>query len=332
MKAGRILGAVLGAAVLILCGLPAVPGAQARSLKAIYSTPTASEGALWIARDAGFFKKHGLDVDLIFVQGGSASAAAIISGQVQFGVLSPVSTVNSDLGGADLVMVANLASRMTNEIVARSGLLHPQDLKGKRIAIGRRGSSSDFVTRFALARFGLVADRDYQLIQAGGSSDRLAAIASGAADAGTITPAGHEKAQKMGFHTAYNIAAHKIPYSDAAVIMKRSFLKENRGVAKRIVEAVAEATHYYKTNTEGSLKIIAHYLRLKPELARYDYQLSSAGAPRNLRFAPQILETIREAVAEQRPDAKGTSMSRFVDDSFAAQLESSGFISRLYRP
>jgi len=330
MKLRGTFPALLVAGALALGGLGGSL-VEAQSIKAIYSTPTASEGALWIAKEAGFFKKQGLDVELIFVQGGAASAAAIISGQVHFGVLSPVSTVNSALAGADMVMVGNLSSLMTNEIVAREGIQRPEDLKGKRIAIGRRGSSSDFVTRFALKKFGLEADRDYHLIQAGGSSDRLAAIQSGAADAATITPAGHKKAQAMGFKVAYDIASYKVPYSDAAVVVKRDFIRENRDLIKRILAGFGEATHYFKTNREGSLKILSKYLRLTPELAEYDYRLSSQGAPRNLRFTPEILNTIREAVAEQRPEAKNAPMSRFVEESLIGELESGGFIDRLYR-
>lgn len=330
MRIERFIWAFAAGVFLFLAGLDSTP-VEAQSIKAIYSTPTASEGALWIAKEAGFFRKQGLDVEMIFVQGGAASAAAIISGQVQFGVLSPVSTMNSALAGADMVMVGNLSSLMTNEIVAREGIQRPEDLKGKRIAIGRRGSSSDFVTRFALKKFGLEADRDYQLIQAGGSSDRLAAIQSGAADAATITPAGHKKAQGMGFKVAYDIASYKVPYSDAAVVVKRDFIRENRDQLKRVLAGFAEATHYFKTNREGSLKILAKYLRLTPELAEYDYGLSSQGAPRNLRFAPEILNTIREAVAEQRPEAKNAPMSRFVEESLIGELESGGFIDRLYR-
>lgn len=330
MKLRMIFSALLVGGILVLGGLGGA-SIEAQSIKSIYSTPTASEGALWIAKEAGFFQKQGLDVEMIFVQGGAAAVAAIISGQVQFGVLSPVSTVNGALAGADMIMVGNLSSLMTNEIVAREGITRPEDLKGKRIAIGRRGSSSDFVTRFALKKFGLEADRDYQLIQAGGSSDRLASVLSGGADAATITPAGHKKAQSMGFNVAYDIAAGKVPYSDAAVVVKREFMRDNRDLLKRILMGFAEATHYFKTNRDGSLKILAKYLRMTPDLAEYDYRLSSQGAPRNLRFAPEILNTIREAVAEQRPEAKNVTMNRFVDESLDTELESSGFIDKLYR-
>src|SRR5512145_2140022 len=71
-----------------------------------YSAQAGSLAPIWITKDAGIFKKHGLDVELLFIPGGPTAAAALLSGEVPITVVGGPAVISSNLAGSDLVMIA----------------------------------------------------------------------------------------------------------------------------------------------------------------------------------------------------------------------------------
>ena len=76
-----------------------------------YSAQAGSLAPIWITKEAGIFKKHGLDVELLFIPGGPTAAAALMSGEVPITVVGGPAVVSSNLAGSDLVMIAGIANK-----------------------------------------------------------------------------------------------------------------------------------------------------------------------------------------------------------------------------
>src|SRR5688572_21597316 len=102
------------------------------------------------AKEAGIFKKHGLDVEIVYIPGGSTVVQAMLSGGVQFGRGSATEVVSSHLAGYPLKILAALINKFVYSFVTSLEISKPQDLKGKAVAVSRFGSGSDFITRMAL--------------------------------------------------------------------------------------------------------------------------------------------------------------------------------------
>ena len=92
--------------VLFLQCFFALPPAKAEKVHFSYSSLTGSQSPLWVAREAGFFKKHNIDADLVYIPGGSVDVQALLSGELQMGTSGPGAVIRSNLAGADLVYVA----------------------------------------------------------------------------------------------------------------------------------------------------------------------------------------------------------------------------------
>src|SRR5579884_1856206 len=148
---------------------PAAPPAAA--------APTAS--ALWVAKDAGFFAGEGLDVDLLFVAGGSALVNAVIAGDTPYAGLTGLASVNSYLAGADTIAIAAIVNYLPYHLMVRPEVQSGADLRGKPLAIARLGSASDFAARYLVQSLGLDPERDVSLLQVGDQAGRLAALDAG---------------------------------------------------------------------------------------------------------------------------------------------------------
>ena len=108
-----------------------------------YSAQAGSLAPIWITKEAGLFKKHGLDVELLFIPGGPTAAAALLSGEVPISVVGGPAIVSSNLAGSDLVMIAGIVNTFAFQIVSVKSITAYQQLKGKRLGVNRFGASPD---------------------------------------------------------------------------------------------------------------------------------------------------------------------------------------------
>ena len=153
-------------------------------LRLIYSAIGGSQASVWIPYEAGIFRKHGLDVELLYVAGGGRAAQVVQSGEVPIGVFTGGAVVNANLAGGDLVVIASSMNVMTFVVMARPEIKRPEDLKGKKIGISRFGSSTDFGLRYVEEHWPLKRQRDFAVIQVGGVTDVFNALRAGRAGCG----------------------------------------------------------------------------------------------------------------------------------------------------
>jgi NitT/TauT family transport system substrate-binding protein len=155
---------------------------QERPLEKItiaFSSVSANMAPLWITQERGFFRKYGLDVQLVFIESGSTTVQSLISKEVAFAQMAGAGVLQSRLRGSDVVMIAGFLNTMDYQLMVDKSITRPDQLKGKIMAVSRFGSSSDFATRYALDKFGLVPERDVTILEIGTQPARFAALESG---------------------------------------------------------------------------------------------------------------------------------------------------------
>src|SRR5712692_6442438 len=113
-------------------------------MRFVYSAVGGSQASVWIPYEAGIFRKHGLDIELLYVGGGGRAAQVVQSGEVPMGIFTGGAVVNSNLAGGDLVVVATGMNAITFSLIARPEIRQVEELKGKKIGITRFGSATDF--------------------------------------------------------------------------------------------------------------------------------------------------------------------------------------------
>ena len=137
-----------------------VVGATRRA-EAKFYTAYISDGpdisiAYWLAKEVGLFKKHGLDMELIFIDGSSRGVQSLIAGDLSFTDAVGTSAINGRLAGGDIAIVSSLVNTLPYYIIGKPSINSPEDLKGKSAAVHIPGTSADFAMRLALKGVGLL--------------------------------------------------------------------------------------------------------------------------------------------------------------------------------
>ena len=303
----------------------ALPAAQ---MNVVWTSEVGLFAPLWVTREAKLFEKYGNQVQLIFIQGASLAAAAIISGDAQMGAFSPQVVVTSSMQGLDLVMLARMGNSMDNRIFGRRGITSIKQVKS--LAISRFASNADFAGRYLVEREGLKPDTDVAFLQFGNQSNRLIAIETARADAAILTPPMTLQARKMGFPLLIDSSKLGIPYSSLFMVVRKSNLAKSRDDMRNFLKALIEGVHLYTTNKEFSLKVLAKYMKisdrevLEENFREYDFPLKPY--PAKEYFALPIQE-----VGRKDPRVLKESPERFADSSLVKELDDSGFIAQLTR-
>jgi NitT/TauT family transport system substrate-binding protein len=285
----------------------------------------------FVARDAGLFQKHGIDARLVLFEGGSLLAQAAMAGEVKFSVTSGPVTIASRSAGADTIVVAGYINTLPYNLVTAKNITRLEQLKGKKIAISRFGSTTDTAVRLLLEKVG-VNPKDVTIIQMGAQPSRFAALVAGTLDATIIAPPFDITARKQGYNVLVNLAELGIPYPQQVIETTDRFIRENPQAVKNFLKGFIAGIHYGLTNKEGAKKIIAKYMKVTdPEILEATY--ASYVQTTDRRAFPNI-EGFRyglEEVAKRLPAAKDKKPEDFINMRFLNELEKEGFFKELYK-
>jgi NitT/TauT family transport system substrate-binding protein len=287
------------------------------------------QSAVWVAEDLGFFDKQGLDVELVMIAGSSRSVAALLGGSTHFATGSGTGPLLASSRGSDVVMIAASYNKFPYGIVAKPEIRSPKDLKGKRIGILNFGGSNDLAMQLALKEWGLKR-QDVEVIIGGDAPTRLASMMTGRTDATILSPPHLTRAVKSGYRMLADMGEMRANFSQSTVFVRRSYLRENRDVAKRYLKAYSEAIHVLRTDRARSEKVFAKRMRIDDaEMLRETYNYFG---PR-FSFPPRVdiqgIKDTLEFYASTNAELKNRSPQEFVDHSILDELEKEGFFKSL---
>lgn len=323
-------------ASVLLAHAPAVPaGAQAplEKVRLAYSALGGSQASFWIPYEAGIFRKHGLDVELLYVAGGGRAGQVVQSGEVPIGIFTGGAVINANLAGGDLVVVASSMNVMTFVVMARPEIKRPEDLKGKRIGISRFGSATDFGLRYAEEKWPVKRQRDFTVIQVGGVTDVYNSLRAGALDAAVVNAELAILARREGFRELEDIAKLGVNFPTSSAVTTRSFVKRRENTVRKFVRGFVEGIHFAKTQRAHAIKIMQKYLR-SSDAALFEelYEMYIIrNIPRIPRPSPESLKTVLDQMAETEPRAAQLKPEQFIDERFFDELEREGFIQKLWK-
>ena len=322
---------VFASFVLLMAAAPA--SAQLRKLNIAYTATSPYQAVLIIAKEAGIFKKHGLDPQLILTPGGSLGFQAMMGGDVAMVMADGSAAVTSNLAGADVVIIASFLNTFPYSLISIPEVKKVDQLVGGKVAISRFGSATDVSVRMSLAKVGLNPDKDVTILQIGTQTTRFAALQSKQVQATIITPPFTLTARKQGYNTLVDMAQLNIPFELTAFLTRRSFIKTQRETVAQVVTALAEAVHFYKREKEPSIKILSRYLQTNDREALEETyrEVALKTLPEKPYATLPGIQVIIDELAQKNPKAKSARPEDFIDMSFVKKLDDEGFFARLYK-
>jgi NitT/TauT family transport system substrate-binding protein len=307
--------------------------AQDKPLKKIYwgvSTLSPNLWIPWLAKDAKIFEKNGLDVEPVLLRGSGQTSQAMVSGSLFASSVALPAVMLADLNGADLTNVAHGIAAQASKLMVKPEIRKLEDLKGKKIGISSLGSAGDLLFGYVLRKYGIDTNREVFWLAVGNTSERLQALYSGAVDAVDLTFPADLQAERKGFRVLLD-AKKEIVYPTASVVTRRKTIREDRDTVMRFVRSYVEGIAFLKQNKEFSQKVLAKYLRnADPEYLEGAYTIFKQDFIATPYPITKGLEAIYDIVAFRRPEIRNHKPEEFVDTSFVAELDKSGFIKKLY--
>lgn len=302
---------------------------SAAPVRVAYSAISGAMGPLWVAHDLGIFNRHGLDVQLLYIGGGSVVTQALLGGDVQFVRLGANAVIQASLRGAELKMIANTINRLVFTLMSKPEIKSPADLKGKKIGVTRLGGSTDFALDLALKKWGLRRGSDVVVLQTGGMPQLLGAIKGGNIDAGVISPPTNLQAQKLGLKELVDFGDLDILYPNSPLAATQSYLAKNRDLVLRFLRGYSEGIHRVKTDRENTLRIFSKYTAVKD--ADILAELYRIYAVKYLERLPLVNSDAVDAVLQTEVKTGTAKPAEFIDNSFVSELDREGFFRQLYR-
>src|SRR5262245_53203921 len=289
---------------------------------------SATQMSMWLAKEGGFYEKHGLAVEAISIPGSSLALQAMLAGELPIIQLGGAASIQANFAGADTVIVATIVRKFLFWIFARPGSERMEDLKGKVFGTTRFGTLSDLAARFALRAHGIDPERDITMVQTGGPAEAVTAMAGGKIHAAALSPPATLQARKLKFKELLDMSKLEAEYHINGVVTTRRFLRTQEDVVRRFLRAYIEGAARGQKDKSFALRVMSKYFRTDDkEILEESYEttIKSNFAIPPYPSIPGIASLI-QGLEQTNPKAKGAKPQDFADSRLMKELVQSGFI------
>jgi len=284
---------------------------------------------LWVGVDQCFYRKHGLNVEVIFMRSGPLAMSALASSDVQAVFTSSNNVLNVAAGGLDVVIIGNVVGRLEGDLMARPEIKKPDDLKGKQLAIQSIGGGGWANNMLALDYLGLDPDRDnIHFIVLGDQPSRIQALETGRAQASWMGSTFSAPLKKKGYTVLLEMTRATIAYLGASLVVRRSAVRQEPKLYDAMLKGTLDAMRFFMKpeNKSASMKSIARVLRLQRlEDAENGYNAMVAAYNIDLRLKPEGVQKIYSILARTNPKLQAFKPETIIDDSLIQKIHASGY-------
>ncbi|MBI2230204.1 MAG: ABC transporter substrate-binding protein [Deltaproteobacteria bacterium] len=325
----RIASSVLGALLLVSCHM--APSFAANiSVRITQSTVGPDALPYWAALEHGFFRKHGIDVEIIYVRSGANQAAGLVSGGVQFANLGGAPVIATAPRGANLKFIAMTRQNLKRQIVARPEIKDAQDLVGKSVGVTNLGGTSWLVTVLGLEHLKLDPARHQIRFRALGSYPVIVqGLENRVIDAAVVDRVFSRHLAQKGF----KVLGEFNPASAAGLVVTGKYLEENFLAAENVVKGVIEGQAYVTNpaNKPSVLKMFRDRLKINdPAIIESGYEDIVGEHKREPYPNVDGLRVFQRIMKSQSPEVAQVRVEELVDERIVRKLDTGGFIAKVY--
>jgi NitT/TauT family transport system substrate-binding protein len=320
--------------ILVLLSLStSVLGAESEGerLHVGYSIFAGVTAPLWATKEAGLFEKNGLNVQLVYLRGGTEAAQALITGDIPFAMMGGGAVIASNLAGSGSVIVAGIENTMLFKLVTSKDIDSGEKLRGKKLGVASLGGSTYLATVRALQHFGMKAN-DATILALGSGPTRLTAVQSGSIQGAVFLPPETLIAKKLGLNFLLDLGSLGVEFQNSVIAAGRNVVEKKPETARRFVKALVEGIHAYKTDKDFGMRVLRKYLKTSDqEIIEETYDFYSGKVSPKPYPSVKGMQAVLGDLASRNPKAKDAPTSQLVNLTFLKELDESGYIDRLYK-
>jgi ABC-type nitrate/sulfonate/bicarbonate transport system substrate-binding protein len=285
--------------------------------------------ALWVAVEQGFYRKQGVNVEVINIRSGPQTMAAIASGDIQIAYTIPGTVLSAAAAGMDAVFFGGIVNRADGDFVVAPSIVRPEELKGKKLGVQSIGGGVWSLAMLALEHLGLDPTRDKIMVMVLGDQPILTqAMTTGKIDAAYLGYTFSTLLKEKGFRVMLDIGKAPIPYQGLALAARRSYVLQNGPIIDAVLRGTLEGVAFIQkpANRETTLKSLTRHLRLSSakeaesgyEVLQWLYSMEIHPNLKGIRNMQRLLAVTNPSVLKIKADD-------VIDEEAVRRLEKSSF-------
>lgn len=311
--------------VAVPSGPVTLPAPEVTSLKLGSSGVNALQMSA-IAVHANLFKKYGLDVELIQLEGAGRVVQAMQAGQIDVGDLSAGPVIASTASDRPLMMVMNNKSTITMVLASQSRIKTADDLRGQSIAISTFGALTHSAILIALKELGLTPE-DVVITQVGDVSARRAALVAGSVGAGLFDAGEAPDLKRKGYNILADLSKSPIGIPGSGIVVTPAFAEQNPNTTLALVAASLEALQLAFDDRNVGIETYAEVGGVSMEKATevVNIQLDGPWRPRDGALEEADFQAAKESLVTVDPALADLDVTAAYSTRFLDQLRDLGF-------
>ncbi|MGZ8426098.1 MAG: ABC transporter substrate-binding protein [Candidatus Binatia bacterium] len=321
------LSLVLGQGLLCV-GSPAF---AAERLVGLQSAPSVAMALPWFAEEARLYSKYDLDFQLVYIASSGIVTAAMSGGSGNVAIVGGEGPIRAYISGnTDFVFIGSVKNVLTHSLMGKPEIKRPEDLKGKRIGVGRIGGNSHYFTMYGMRQKGLDPLKDANLIQTGGAPETFLALSTGAVDAASLTTPQDTRAAFQGFNYVIDGREIKPAYVATGFVTLRSVIAKRPKAVSQFMHVMAESLKIMISDRELAFRVISRKIGLTDRKvfdAAYTAELKVL-EPR-LDIKAGAIQANLDEIARTDPRAKQVKAEQLIDRRFLDEMEKDGTFDKL---
>lgn len=289
--------------------------------------------ALWIGVEQGFFRKQGVNVEVINIRSGPQTMAAIASGDIQIAYTIPGTVLSAAAAGMDAVFFGGIVNRADGDFVVAPSINRPEELRGRKLGVQSIGGGVWSLAMLALEHLGLEPNRDKIMVMVLGDQPILTqAMATGKIDAAYLGYTFSTLLKEKGFRVMLDIGKAPIPYQGLALAARRSYVQQNSAIIDAVLRGTLEGVAFIQkpANRDVVLKSLTRHLRLASvKEAESGYEVLQWLYSFDIRPNLKGIQNMQRLLAVTNPNVLKIKAEDVVDEEPVRRIEKGGFYGEI---
>ena len=318
--------AAIAAAVLIL--LSGVHIANARTVRVGIPGHNITQAAFYAARDRGWYREEGLEVQLIMMPA-PVSNLALIAGNVDFTSV-PTAAITAALRGAPLRVLFTSFDKPLFWLYAKPEIRDLKGLKDKKIGTSGLGAAETLLREF-LKKQGLEVGRDVTLLNTGADSVRWVSVVSGSTDATVITLPWNFSAEEAGLRNLVSFTKEDMVQLTGSVVIRDSLLQTEPNVVEKFISATLKGHLAVRANRAEAIATLTRNVKISGALAAKSYDVIRPALTVDGGLSEESQRKALDLILQVQGIKETLPLERFFDFGIQKRL-SAEFRSKNWKP
>lgn len=302
-----------------LCLLGIVPRQSSARIIVGLSSVNVAFLPVYVTEAKGFFKDEGLDVLLVLFNAGATNLQALVGGDVQIMGSAFVETIGGRAAGVDIKNFWGVSNIMPFQLYSQPDFKSMKQAKGKRFAISRFGSLTDFLTRASLRHAG-IDPKDVTILQIGSTPARFAALSAKGVDASLVWFPVTEIAKSQGYNKLLDLKEVFPDWPYETFAARESYLGKEKDQVARFIRAYQKGVRYTHENKADAVNVLRKYVKIDPAYAPAGYDEYRDSFPVNGQIAEKVIPAVIEEEFQTGRIKKKVTLEEMLDRSFIKTL------------